>query len=59
MTVEDGQEEEKEWEVRREDSCPETTTTDGRDVGDLAAEEVSVALYPNMAHTHVVALVLG
>jgi hypothetical protein len=34
-------------------------TADERDVGDLAAEEVSVALYLIMAPTHAVTLVLS
>jgi hypothetical protein len=38
--------------VAKEDSCPETTTTDERDAGDLAVEEESVALYMNMIPTH-------
>jgi len=38
--------------VEKEDSCPETTTTDERDSGDLAVEEESVALYLNMIPTH-------
>jgi hypothetical protein len=38
--------------VEKEDSCPETTTTDGRDSRDLAVEEESVALYLNMIPTH-------
>jgi len=38
--------------VEKEDSCPETTTTDERDSGDLAVKEESVALYLNMIPTH-------
>jgi hypothetical protein len=38
--------------VEKEESCPETTTTDERDSGDLAVEEESVALYLNMIPTH-------
>jgi hypothetical protein len=45
--------------VKREDSCPETVTTDERDVEDLAAEEVSVALYLNIGPTHTVRLMFG
>lgn len=57
MEVE-GRKEKKKREVWR-DPCPETMTTDERDVVDLAAEEVSVALYLNMAPTHAVTLVLS
>lgn len=38
--------------MEKEDSCPETTTTDERDSGDLAVEEESVALYLNVIPTH-------
>lgn len=43
--------------MEKEDSCPETTTTDERDSGDLAVEEESVALYLNMIPTHTETLI--
>lgn len=43
--------------MEKEDSCPETTTTDERDSGDLAVEEESVALYMNMIPTHTETLI--
>ena len=44
--------------MKREDSCPETTTAEERDGGDLAVEE-SVALYLNRVPTHTVTLMLA